>query len=354
MEISPKFRKLLSGETRGPAPACARFGLLLLSFAYGIIVCLRNWLYDTGLRAERNVERPVISVGNLTVGGTGKTPATEWLVRWFTEHGVRPAILSRGYRSKEGRNDEAMLLAARLPGVPHRQQPNRFRAALEAIHFDGANVLVLDDGFQHRRLARFGDIVLVDATCPFGYGRLLPGGLLREPKRSLRRADAIVITRSDLVNPTELDELRRQLDGIAPDVPKATSRHAPTALVPYPNGSPQPPGFLSGKSVGLFCSIGNPAAFRRTVEMLGASVVWTVEFPDHHWFTDADIEQIVQSDASVQVFVTTEKDAAKLNGRWPRDRALMVLRVEMELLSGKEALLVLLEEALQASLYDEE
>ncbi len=333
--------------------ACARFGLLLLSFAYGVLIHIRNWLYDTGLRAERNVERPVISVGNLTVGGTGKTPATEWLVRWFAEHGARPAILSRGYRSKEGQNDEALLLAARLPDVPHRQQPNRFRAALDAIHLDHANVLVLDDGFQHRRLARFGDIVLIDATCPFGYKHLLPRGLLREPIRSLRRADAILITRADLVNSTELDALQRQLDRIAPNVPKATSRHAPTTLIPYPNGSPQPPGFLSGKRVGLFCSIGNPAAFRRTVEMLGASVAWMAEFPDHHWFTDADIEHITRADAPVQVLVTTEKDAAKLNGRWPKGRALMVLRVEMELLSGEEGLLELLDEALQASLYDE-
>lgn len=334
-------------------PACARFGLLLLSFVYGMVICLRNWLYDTGLRAERNVERPVISVGNLTVGGTGKTPTTEWLVRWFIERGSRPAILSRGYCSKEGRNDEALLLATRLPDVPHRQHPNRFRAALDAIQLDAANVLVLDDGFQHRRLARFGDIVLIDATCPFGYGHLLPRGLLREPKRSLRRADAIVITRSDLVNQTELDALQRRLDQIAPGVPQTTSRHVPTSLVPYPQGIPQPPEFLSGKHVGLFCSIGNPTAFRQTVEMLGASVVWTAEFPDHHWFTDADIEQIVRSDTPVQVFVTTEKDAAKLNGHWPSSVTLMVLHVEIELLSGKEALLGLLEEALQASSYEE-
>ena len=355
MEITPAYRKILSGETRGAGAACLRFALLLLSFPYGFAVRFRNWLYDTGLRAEHRVDKPVICIGNVTAGGTGKTPAVEYAVRWFAERGARPAILSRGYRAKDGANDEAMLLAAHLPDVPHRQHPDRFRAAVEAIKLDNANVLVLDDGFQHHRLARFANIVLIDATCPFGHGHLLPRGLLREPVSALSRADAVVITRADLVDDAALARLTERVAKLAPQAPVAASRHAPASASAYPNGAPESPSVLAGRQVGLFCSIGNPAAFRRTVERLGATVTWSAEFPDHHWYTAEDITAIARAEnTAVELFVTTEKDAVKLADKWPGNRKLMVLRVEMEMLSGEEALARLFEEALRAAQYGEE
>ncbi len=345
----------MSAEARGAGTFCARPMLRLLSLIYGLAVRLRNLLYDTGLRAEHRVDKPVISIGNITAGGTGKTPAVEYTVNWFAQNGARPAILSRGYRSKDGKNDEALLLAAHLPGVPHRQHPNRFRAALEAMKLDNANVLILDDGFQHRRLARFGNLVLIDATCPFGYGHLLPRGLLREPLKGLRRADAVIVTRCDLVNPAALTKILNRLHKLAPEAPIATSRHTPKAVAAYPDGAAQEPTVLSGKRLGLFSSIGNPAAFTRTVEKLGGSVEWAVEFPDHHWYTAEDIARIVRADdKSVEAFVTTEKDAVKLGGKWHGSQKLVVLRVEMEILSGEEKLAGLFEEALQAARYGEE
>jgi len=362
VEISPEHKRILSGAARGPLAALLRGLLWIASLPYGLVVRARNILYDNGLLAEYRADRPVVSIGNITTGGTGKTPAVEFAARWFLERGARPAILSRGYRSRAGRNDEAMLLAAHLPDIPHYQDPNRFRAAVEATKVGDANVLVLDDGLQHRRLTRFAEVVLVDATCPFGYGHLLPRGLLREPINGLRRADLIVLTRGDLISEDELTVLMERLDRIAPDVPKATASHQPTGVARFPDGAPEPPGTLSGRRVGLFCSIGNPDAFRQTVEGLGARVEWAATFPDHHWYTTEDLAGIVRAEhRPVEVFVTTEKDAVKLlefcteGGEpvWPKDKPLMVLRIEMAIRSGAAELEALFEEALQAAQYDE-
>ena len=355
MEITPAYRKILSGEARGVGAACLRIVLRLLSIPYGLAVRFRNALYDLGLRPEHRVDVPVICIGNITAGGTGKTPAVEYVVRWFIEQGARPAILSRGYKSQDGGNDEAMLLARQLPDVPHRQDPDRFRAAVGAARLDNANVLVLDDGFQHRRLARFANIVLIDATCPFGFGYLLPRGLLREPLSGLGRADAIIITRADLVEETALLALKARVRKFASKAPVATARHAPTALSAYPDGAAQPPTVLAGKNVGLFCSIGNPRAFRRTARQLDANILWSAEFSDHHWYTQEDIAAITRAEnRAVELFVTTEKDAVKLGDKWPADRELVVLRVEMEILSGEDELTGLFREALKATEYDEE
>jgi tetraacyldisaccharide 4'-kinase len=355
MDISPEQRRILSGEAQGVGSACLRLGLFVVSLLYGFGVGVRNWLYNTGLRAERRIDKPVICIGNITAGGTGKTPAVEYAVRWFLEHGARPAVVSRGYGAKDGQNDEALLLAAHLPGVPHRQDPKRFRAAVHAVRLDNANVVILDDGFQHRRLARFANVVLIDATCPFGYGHLIPRGLLREPLKELRRADAIIITRCDLVEPEALERITERLAGIVPDTPIATAAHRPASITAFPDGVEQDPSVVAGKQVGIFSSIGNPAAFRGTVEQLGASVAWCGEFPDHHWYSQADIAAIVRADnAPVDLFVTTEKDAVKLGSLdWPKDRRLLVLRVEMKIRSGEPALTTLFEEALNAANYVE-
>lgn len=355
VELSPSQRQVISGEARGIRAASLRLVLSVLSVGYGVAVRVRNYVYDSGLRAQFPVHKPVISVGNLTAGGTGKTPAVEYLVKWLAARGARPGVLSRGYRSQGNRNDEALLLAGHLPNVPHRQRPSRYRAALEAIRLDGANVVVLDDGFQHRRLARFGDIVLVDATCPFGYGHLLPRGLLREPLRGVRRADLILVTRCDLAEPGQLDDLMKRLERLAPGVPIATSRHAVTGVRPFPNGAAQAASVLAGRRVGLFSSIGNPAAFRRTVQRLGAVIASCVEFPDHHWYTAEDVRAVVCARGQPpDAFVTTEKDAVKLGGVWPPETRLHVVCIEMELLSGEAELAKLLEEAVRASTYEPE
>ncbi|MCA1685652.1 MAG: tetraacyldisaccharide 4'-kinase, partial [Planctomycetia bacterium] len=204
------FLRIVRGRTAGPLAGAARVGLRLASFGASLGVLLRNLGYDRGRLAVARAAVPVVSVGNLTLGGTGKTPMVEWVARWYRRRGVRVAILSRGYRrdGSGGVNDEAMVLEENLPDVPHLQDPDRVKIAGVAVEELGSELLVLDDGFQHRRLARDLDLVLLDALEPFGLGRLFPRGLLREPVRSLRRADLVVLTRADLVTADALRAIR--------------------------------------------------------------------------------------------------------------------------------------------------
>ena len=177
----------------------ARGGLGLVSLGYRIVIALRNVLFDCGLRKPRRVAVPVISVGNLTTGGTGKTPVVALIVELLVQLERRPAIISRGYRSVDGEaNDEKRVLERLCPGIPHEQNRSRFQAAESLLQKSARDIIVMDDGFQHRQLHRDFDIVLIDATNPFGYGSLLPRGLLREPLSALRRADLVLITRADM------------------------------------------------------------------------------------------------------------------------------------------------------------
>jgi tetraacyldisaccharide 4'-kinase len=181
------------------------------------------------LRAHQ-VDVPVISIGNLTLGGTGKTPMVEFVCRWFLQRGKRPIILSRGYRAAGGCNDEARLLQSNLPEVPHLQGKDRVALARHACEHFAPDVLVLDDGFQHRRLARDLDIVLIDCTEPFGYGRIFPRGLLREPIGSLRRAGLVVLSRADQCLRADRDRIRAQIFDAAGEKPIVEAVHRPTAL----------------------------------------------------------------------------------------------------------------------------
>jgi len=194
-----QFRDLVSGRWRGLAAATLRGALGYLESSYRLIVKRRNSRFDSGALPVEQVSAPVISVGNLTVGGTGKSPFVAWLARWFLDRRAAVTIISRGYGSRHGQpNDEGLELAARLPGVPHLQNPNRLAAARAALEKEPRQVLILDDAFQHRRLARDLDIVLLDALEPFGYEHLLPRGLLREPVEGLARAQIIGLSRSEI------------------------------------------------------------------------------------------------------------------------------------------------------------
>ena len=182
---------------------------------------------------------PVISVGNITLGGTGKTPMVEWIARWYRRRGVRVTLISRGYGHAGGINDEGLVLEENLPDVPHLQDPDRVRLASIAVLELETELIILDDGFQHRRLARDLDIVMLDALDPFGLGRLFPRGLLREPKGSLRRAGAIVLSRADLLEPAARDAIRREVDRarpgralprIAPRAPRPDRRRGPASI----------------------------------------------------------------------------------------------------------------------------
>jgi tetraacyldisaccharide 4'-kinase len=313
---------------------------------FGAVARLRRRLYERGLLPVARLEVPVVSVGNLTTGGTGKTPFVAFVVRAFEARGLRAGVLSRGYgpRAADGTNEEARVLARMLPDTLHEQDPDRVAGGQRLVE-RGVDAIVLDDGFQHLRLARDLDLVLVDATRPWGLPApdaggeavraLLPRGLLREPPAALERADAVVLTRADQVAPERLAALESELQRLAPGRPVLHAVHRPTTLV-APDGTTLDPTALAGRAVDLVCGLGNPEAFAATVTGLGARVRTTRAFPDHHDFAPGDLDGL--GDAETWV-VTTAKDAAKL----PRDAAVHRLEVEIELVRGAGVLDALLD-----------
>jgi tetraacyldisaccharide 4'-kinase len=338
---------LIRGERRGPLAATARLGLRLASWPYALGVWWRNRAFDRGRWPVMRAVAKVVSVGNLTVGGTGKTPCVEWVARYFRARDVQVAILSRGYGSEVGRNDEAMVLEENLPDVPHLQDPDRVAAAERAVEESESELLVLDDGFQHRRLHRDLDIVLIDAMRPPARDALLPRGTLREPASGLRRAGAIVLTRCDQVPVSEVEGIRAWLAARWPQVPVALTEHRPMELTSA-DGLIAPVSELSGKVVGGFCGIGNPGAFRRTLEALGANVADFRAFADHHQYTRGDVEALARWAETLPagaVLATTQKDWVKLRVGELAGRRLWAVRIGLHFRAGEEAFSAALERA---------
>jgi tetraacyldisaccharide 4'-kinase len=318
--------------------------LRLPASLFGLAVRARRTAYDRGFLEARRLAVPVVSAGNLTTGGTGKTPLVAWLARELAQRGFRPGLLSRGYGAAAGTaSDEVRLLARLCPGVPHAQDPDRVRGGTRLVA-EGCDALVLDDGFQHRRLARDLDLVLVDATRPWGLPAdggpavraLLPRGLLREPPSSLARADALVITRTDAVTPDALAALEEELADCAPGRPIVLARHAPRAWVDE-RGARAPLAALAGREVELVSGVGNPTAFERSVAAAGAVVRGHRRFPDHHAYARGDLDGLATDG---RLLVTTEKDAVKLAELGARFQA---LAIELELVRDEAVLHALLD-----------
>ncbi len=323
------YRSIVRGERRGPLAIAARLGLRIASWPYAVAMRWRNNRYDRGRKLIHRASVPVVSIGNLTLGGTGKTPCVEYVARFYREFELQVAILSRGYGANAGPNDEAMVLEENLPDVPHLQGADRAALADAAVEELEAELLVLDDGFQHRRLYRDLDIVLIDATSPPHRDYMFPRGTLRESVSSLKRAGAILLTRCDQVSPAEVNELRDWVANRVPGVPIATTEHHPTVAVE-----------LRGRTIGAFCGIGNPSAFRKTLEALGANVAAFRTFPDHHGYTREDVESLqawaesLPADAAI---ATTQKDAVKLRIAELSGHPLHTIRIEMKFREGEDA-----------------
>ena len=302
---------ILSGRATGPKAALARAGLSLVEPFYASATRTRNALFDRGLKAAVPLGRPTVSVGNLTTGGTGKTPVVQWLAGRFLAAGRRPAVLLRGYKAENGVSDEAELYR-QVAGLEVEPNPDRVAAAAAVLaRSPGVNLFLLDDGFQHRRAARDFDLVLVDATNPFGHDHVLPRGLLREPAAGLARADAVLITHAD----DRHDALRARLRQLNPTAPVYACRHVLRGLIDA-DGRPLDPATL-GPAVAV-AGIGNPQAFfDRIVTDLRLPLVDTVALPDHAAYDDAAVTRIIGRMAGARTIVTTEKDWTKLRHRPP-------------------------------------
>jgi tetraacyldisaccharide 4'-kinase len=345
-----QFRDLVSGQSHGPIAAGLRGILTALELPYGAVIRGRNWRFDAGHVQPARVAAPVISVGNLTVGGTGKTPLVAWLAEWFTSRGLSATIISRGYKAAGGRpNDEALELAARLPGVPHLQNPDRIAAAEQALQSNPRQVLILDDAFQHRRLARDLDIVLLDALEPFGYEHLLPRGLLREPVAGLARAHVVALSRSDAVSAERCAEIAARVKGVAPQALWLELAHQPRGLISAA-GQRADLSSLAGKSVAAFCGIGNPAGFRHTLASAGLKAVEVLELPDHCAY-DARVMDGLSSWLinlpQAQAAVCTRKDLVKIPQEQLAGRRLWAVEIELAIVRGEEALVARLEKLAQ-------
>jgi tetraacyldisaccharide 4'-kinase len=357
--LQTQFYDLVSGHTTGIPATVLRGGLRLLEIPYGSIISARNFLYNRQILPIRRFAVPIISVGNLTLGGTGKSPMVAWLCRLFLEQNLRPGLISRGYGQERvghksgGRkppgdgNDELMEMSHRFPTVPHLQQKNRVEAIQKLLQTEQVDVIILDDAFQHRRVGRNIDIVLLDATCPFGFGHIFPRGTLREPLESLRRADIALLTRSNLVDEVQRQKIRQRVLAIQPKIIWGETIHVPTSLVSIKSGgrsAAQSPGVkpiesIRGQSALAFCGIGNPAAFRKTLEQCGVQIAKLIPFPDHYRYTAADAGALIRTakELGTTLILCTMKDWVKLNRLDFSEFPLRAVSIEIQFTAGESA-----------------
>lgn len=347
----------MAGERRGPAAALSRAGLLALSAPYELVMRANLALYERGLKARTQPALPVVSVGNITLGGTGKTTTTRRLVRDLLAREVRPGIVLRGHKRDADRpwqlvsdgagllidpevaGDEAAMLAATAPGVPIAVGKRRERA-IDLLAEAGAQIAVLDDGFQYFRMQRAVDLVLIDATFDLAATRVFPAGHLREPLDHLRRATHLLITHADLAPPGHIERTREILARHAPEAPVMLSRHAPGGFYALEApGETRPPEDLRGMRVLAMCAVGNPESFEALLTQLGAEVVGTQFFADHHAYEPGDWLRLRETLEGLEVdaIVVTEKDAVKLPPA-PEDLPeVAALSVDLQIMKGEES-----------------
>ena len=321
------------------------FPFTLLASIYGLSCRIRIFLYEKGVFQRKRAGCYVVSIGNLTVGGTGKTPFTIYLAEKWREKGYKIGIVSRGYKGSykgpvvlvsDGESilekvssvgDEPYLMAERLKGIPIVVSADRFKGCQRLIERFRVDIILLDDGFQHLRLHRDLNLLLVDATNPFGNGCLLPRGSLREPVSEVRRADLVIFTRSE--NGSDATEWISEIERFGR--PCLRSRFQPTGLIELHTGSHRPATDLRDRPVFALCGIGNPDSFLHLLSALGAEIKDQLIFGDHYAYQESDwmrIKEMAEA-AAVKWIVTTEKDAVKIKDFLPADFEVWVLRVEV-------------------------
>ena len=344
--------RVVTDEVRGPIAGILKFFLWVFSLIYLTLVTIVVRLYQSGLLKQHRLSRPVVSVGNITVGGTGKTPLAIKIAQIYKQNKLKPVILTRGYMGRgmgnaNTQSDEAVMMRELLGDVPIVTGADRIKSAEEFLQNGQADVFILDDGFQQWRLARDLDIVTIDATNPFGNGCLLPRGILREPLSALRRADFFVLTKADL-GQAQLGKVRERLAQTGCGQPVIEAVHEPVRLVDLGTKEIFDPKTLSGKTICVLCSLGAPATFAATLTQLGAKIQKAFNFADHYVYNTTDIRTVLEHCRRNQIktLVTTQKDAVKLadlldefffaGGLWQKagDVQLFSLHIELTVRHG--------------------
>lgn len=352
-----KRREKLQGSAGGRALLGAA------SLAYGAGVLARRGMYAAGVLTRARVKAKIVCIGNLTTGGTGKTPAVLLAAETMRKRGHEVAILSRGYGRQASRKEVSVLLDGRHvdwrecgdepwmihqslqgQGIPVLVCPDRAKAGALAVEMYGSRVLILDDGFQHMGLHRDLDIVLINARDPFGGRRLLPLGNLREPLSGLRRAGMVVITHADRVTAVELTRLRQDIELIHPGVPVIESAHKADHLLDVRTEAKLPLTRLKDKAVVALSGIGDPLSFETNLESLGATVAQSWRYPDHHPYTSRELKSIEDLRGGLPL-VTTHKDFVRLPADWREALSgeIYVFGIKLELLKGRNIWLDMLE-----------
>lgn len=350
---------ILYGRRHDLATLPLRALLWAFSLLYGVAVVFRAFLYGKGWLKTERVPCRVVSIGNITVGGTGKTPVVIMTARMLRETGQRVVVVSRGYGRDSGAlrvvsdgskillsavesGDEPHLIASALPGVPvvvGTRRPEAARLAWERFRPD---VILLDDAFQHQRLRRDTDIVTLDAANPFGCGHILPRGTLREPPRAIARAQAVLITRCE--DDSRPESLECRIEGYHSGIPVFRERHVPVALRALPDGEKMTPGSIKGRRIGALSNIAVPDSFHHTLEALGAVIVRKYRMPDHHRYRSGELEEIVRDaeTGGADFLVMTAKDERNLPGDYMTGPIkVLVLDIEAVLIADHDAYLEL-------------
>jgi len=345
-------RKTIYSRDKGMTAKVALFPLYLISLLYRGGVMARTFLYKQGIFRKEKLPCTVISIGNITAGGTGKTPVVQYLAQFLVEKGKKPAILSRGYKRKSGKKvqvlseregpplqweetgDEPCLLFKKLMTVPVIVGKDRVYSGRHALRLFCPDALLLDDGFQHLRIERDIDIVVIDAQSGFGNGHMLPRGSLRESLKGLDRADLILLNKG--TDPDDEQRLEKEVRKWNAAAPIFFSRYRVTSVLALKGGEKYSPEFLKGRKVMALCGIANPGYFHTLLIQLGAKIVSEFSFPDHYHYTSLDLLRIKEKSAGCELIITTEKDGVKLKQKTFETLPLFMLEVTLEVMRERE------------------
>ncbi len=360
MDLRALTEKLLNTQNPGVLLRLSLLPLTLVSFIFCIIVLIRSFLYRIGIFKSYKAGCKVITIGNLTLGGTGKTPTVCLIAKHFKESGFRTAVICRGYRGKntdapmvvsdqikvlmdsESAGDEAYMLARKLSSIPVLVGKNRVLASKMACDLFNCEIIILDDGFQHLKLKRDTDVVLINSKNPFGNGFMLPRGILREPLKALERADIILLTKKNQAD-TESQELENTIRLHNQNAPIFKSFYKPVSLRKTSNNNKIDPDLLKKKNISCFCSIGDPESFISMLKKMGFTLTDKIIFPDHHQYNIPDYKKLKTISKNSDYLITTEKDVAKIKPDMLQIDKLAVLEI-VEIIDNTELFLKILSE----------
>jgi len=337
------YLSILYGQQSGFIAALIKSTLSTLTYPYLAVLNTRNILYKKGIVESTRLPVKVISIGNITTGGTGKTPLVEFMARYLLEKNKKVAILSRGYggnnplqKNNDNVNDECLILRENLQDVPVFAGKDRVSNGEKAIREFGVDCLLLDDGFQHLKLKRDLDIVVIDSLNPFGGESLIPRGSLREPLKNLRRADLFIISHCNQSKEQTIKSLYTKLNHINNDAPVCESIHRPVHIENITDGSILGSEWLKGKRIYGLSAIGNPESFTYTLKELGADLIKHRKFYDHHNYNREEIIDVISEAKSLNAdaIVVTQKDIVKIRNMDIKGFNILSLKIEMQITKG--------------------